>query len=75
MEGNRVFVDASVFPRKSLLRVLKINCISTLLKASQIYEQSGRKPPKNPRLTKLYFVGNPYFFFKSLNKFYILKNI
>lgn len=36
MEGNRVFVDASVFPRKFLVSVLKINCSSTLLRVSDI---------------------------------------
>lgn len=38
MEGNSILVLVSIFPRKFLLRVLKINCSSIIPKESEIYE-------------------------------------
>lgn len=73
-EGNSVLVVVSIFSRKFLVRVLKINCFSIRPKESEIYEKSGRKPTKQASLTKLPFVENEFlvaelvlFFEKYLN--------
>lgn len=68
MEANSLLVVVSVFPRKFLLRVLRINCFSIISKEFEIYEQSGRKPSKNPQFNKITFwKKNPDFLKKSLN--------
>ena len=55
MEGNSLLVAVSRFPTKFLLRVLKIHSFSIISTEFEIYEQSGRKPSKNPQSNKITF--------------------